>query len=241
MENKYMKPITIQACSQLIILSVFAIANTVYAETVQLDKDQFNESFTKNVNISGSVRAGVMYRSSEKNVQPDSLYIDARSEAGKMLCVNMLSVDGQYSAHINYKLKANTNHSYTFQLPTNHHDIVTSYAPGQLAVLAEIKDECDGKGGKIVPASWGKYTPGSIKIYLNSGARTTSLKLYKIKGGSEKIACKPVTYKKNTAYDTECSIDNINNYNLKKTKIIRKNFGNHFSPVQVQIHISKSQ
>ena len=213
----------------------------VSAETIQLDKLQFRESFAENVNISGSVRAGVMYRSNLPNATPDSLYIDIGSKSNQILCARILSVDGKYGADIDYQLTGNRSGFTQFQLPTIMHDVVTSYTPNQLAVLAEIKPRCKSRKGHIVPASWGKplVTSGIVKVFLNSGANNTFLKLYKHGGGSKKLSCNPIEAERNTAYDTECSIKNVEIYDLGKTKIIRTNFGNHSRPLRLQIFISK--
>jgi len=186
------------------------------------------------------VRAGVMYDSSADYVTPTSLYIDVDSKTDQMLCVKMLSVDGKYGADFTYQLTRNISGAIQFKLPTELQNIVTSYTPDQLAVLAEIKPKCKMKGGYIVPASWGGHIQNTLKVYLNSGVSATSLKLYKVDGGRHKISCGPIENKRNTAYDTECHINDSSIYNLEKTKIIRTNFGNHSKPIKLKIHISKN-
>jgi len=227
----------------LIVKSLFS-TSVAFADTVILDKDinQFRESFTQSVNISGSVRAGVMYSSSLKNVQLDSLFIDigAKAMMDKMLCVKMLSVDGQYGADFTYELKGKLRGLNRFKLPSTLQDKVSVYSPDQLAVLAEVKPVCKGRGGHIVPALWSNKKDDSLNVYLNSGVSKTSLKLYKIKGGSTKIICKPVKAERNTAFDTKCRIDNTEEYKLDKTKILRTNFGNHSRPIKLPIYFSQN-
>lgn len=226
--------------SRLLLLSILVVLNAVNAETIQLDINQFSESFSKKVNVSGSVRAGVMYSSSAEYVMPNSLYIDIGSKTDQLLCVKMLSVDGQYGADFTYKLTGKISGNTEFQLPTKLQNVVTSYAPNQLAVLAEIKPVCKKKGGYIVPASWGKPILDTVKVYLNSGVNTTFLKLYKIDGSSQKVLCTPVKNERNTAYDTECNIEDVSSYNLEETKILRKNYGNHSRPIELRIYVLTS-
>lgn len=233
---EYMITRLIQVCVLQILMSVLIVAN---AETILLDeKNHFRESYAENVNISGSVRVGVMYGSSELKVTPDSLYINIGLMVDQMLCVKMLSVDGQYGADFSYQLTGNVSGRNRFQIPTKLRDVLTGYAPDQLVVLAEIKSKCKGRSGVIVPALWGGQTQDTVvKVYLNSGVSKTVLKLYKNEGGSKKLECGSIKAVINTAYDTECSIVNISSYNLEKTKIIRTHFGNYSKPVKLKIHV----
>ena len=231
-----------QTVTGFIALSTLIVLNAVKADTIQLDKTQFHESFTRNVNISGSVRAGVMYNSSWSKVQLDSLYIDIGSESvpDKMLCVRLLSVDGQYGADFTYKLTGKLTGLNNFKFPTTFQDEVSQYTPDQLAVLAEIKSACKGRTGSIVPALWSSKKNEDIKVYLNSGVSKTFLKLYKRKGGSTKVSCMPVKAERNTAFDTQCHISNIDDYKLEKTKVLRTHFGNHSRPIKLPIFISQT-
>ena len=237
---RYMARLIKKNCLALMILSVSTMFNTVNAETIQITNDhQFSESFSENVSISGSVRVGVMYSSSSRYVTPDSLYIDIGLKSDQILCVKMLSVDGQYEADFAYPLAGNISGRIHFELPTRFQDVVATYTPDQLAVLAEIKSVCKGGGGRIVPASWGEPIPGDVKVYLNSGVNKTFLKLYKANGSSDKISCSPIQSGKSTAYDTVCIIPGAGSYNLERTKIIRINFGNYSKPVKLKIYTSK--
>lgn len=218
------------------------------AEPIKLNENQFHESLAEKVKISGSVRAGVMYASDSTRVLPNALYVAVGKEYDKMLCVKILSVDGQYGASIKFTLKgAIEDDPAQFELPTAHQDIVTSYMPEQIAVLAQIKpvkDNCNGKSGRIVPAAWGKHNNDIIKVFLNSSANKTSLKLKKInKDGSKqskKVLCRPVKSKNNTAYNTECSIENIGDFDLTKTKVLRSNFGSISKPIKLEVYIPQS-
>ena len=214
------------------------LTTTATAETIRLNQDQFRESYTEEVNISGAVRTGVMYATSSKHAMPDSLYIDLGKGSDQILCVKMISVDGRYGADFEYSLTSNISGLTRFQLPTTFKDVVTGYSAEQIAVLAEIKPACKSKSIQILPASWGSPKPDTLKVFLNSGVDTTYLKLYLQKGGSKKQPCQAVKAERGTAYDTACSISDPGSYDLSKTKVIRKNFDNIFKPIKLRIYLT---
>jgi hypothetical protein len=219
-----------------ILLTLFTIPS-LYAEAIKLNQSQFWESYSQSVNISGSVRAGVMYDSPADHVIPDLLYLDISTKSDQLLCVSMVSVDGQYGAKFTYQLSDKIHGLTPFQLPTKLREVMIAYTPEQIAVLSEIKPVCKGKSGHIIPASWGKPSVNTVKVYLNSGISRTTLKLYKFSGGKIKLKCLPMqSDKNNTAYDTECIITNAGDYDLSKTKILRSNFGNHSRPIKLNIY-----
>lgn len=208
-------------------------------EAIKLDQNQFREFYSQSVKISGSVRTGVMYDSPADHVVPELLYIDIPTKSDQFLCVNMVSVDGQYGAKFTYQLSKNIHGLTPFELPTEKEGVMMAYTPTQLAVLAEIKPTCKGKSGHIVPASWGVPHSDTVKVYLNSGISKTTLILINLSGEKDKFPCHPFkSDKNNTAYDTECIIDRAGKFDLSKSKILRRNFGNRFRPIKLNIHIS---
>jgi len=231
-----------QSPQGLLLLACFILFTVfpVFANTIRLDQNQFREFFTEDVNISGSVRTGVMYQSSSQFVKPDALFIDIGTKLNQMLCVKMISVDGRYGANFQYEITGKIRGVTRFQLPTQLHEIVTGYTPEQIAVLAEIKPACKGKSKHIVPASWDKPENDSINVFLNSGGSTTYLKLYLLEGGSKKSPCQPIKADRGTAYDKECQITDPQRYELSKTKIIRTNFDSYFKPLKLKIHNTSS-
>jgi hypothetical protein len=214
---------------------------SLYAGPIPIEEAQFQESYNDSVNISGSVRAGVMYMAGAEKVLPDSLFLDLLPESDKLLCVSMISVDGRYGAEFSHKLSSDLTGLTQFQLPTEMHDVLTRYKPDQVAVLAEIKPACNDKGERIVPAAWGRPPADSsvIKVFLNSGAEKTYLKMYKKENGSDKLKCKSVRSETKTAYDTECTINEPQKYLLENTKVLRRNFGDYGKSVKLKISISQ--
>ena len=75
------------------------------AGPVQLNKNDFHERYIENVNISGSIRAGVMFQSAASQVKPSELFVDIGTNPGATLCVRIISIDGHYEADFEYPIK----------------------------------------------------------------------------------------------------------------------------------------
>lgn len=216
-------------------MAVFSLARVCDAGTVVLVKEQFKETYTNEVKISGAVRAGVMHASSIPAVVPEALYINLGSNSGSRLEVNIISFDGRYEAKFNYLVEKGVTGLTRFKLPTRLTKVISSYAPRQLAVLAKLKTNGNDKRGAIIPATWGIPNPEHLTVLLNSGVSKTLLKLYRPGGGKENLECRKFIGGGATAYDTECVVENYKQYNMAKTKIIRKNFDSFFKPIKLKI------
>lgn len=214
---------------------IFLLVNyhCVWAGTIHLPKQNFHESYVNEVNISGAVRAGVMFESNARKVNLENLFIDVGDHSDLELEVKLISICGRYEAKFKYKLDKTTRGWTRFNLPTDMANIISGFNPEQLVVLAKIR----GGSSKsiIVPASWGKPATNRLKVFLNSGVSSTTLKLYGSNGNSDKIKCREIKNKTNIAYDTVCSVKDIGQYRMSKTKIIRRNYDNFFKPVRLPI------
>lgn len=221
-----------------VLFSILCIAlawGICSAGTVKVAQEQFHESYTNEVSISGSVKAGVMFESMSNRILPDHLYIDIGDAPNSLLKVKMISMDGRYEAEFDYQVEKGISGLTRFSLPTKLKDVISQYFPDQLAVLASLNPGGGLKKSMFVPASWGMPKSKMMKIYLNSGASETSLKLYLVGGGSKKERCKLIQAGTPTAYDTQCVIENIEEYDMYRTKVIRKNYNNYFKPVKLRI------
>jgi len=205
------------------------------ADPVQLSKNDFHERYIENVNISGSIRAGVMFQSAASQVKPEELFVDIGTNPGATLCVRIISIDGQYEADFEYPIKKENQGLIQFTLPTSKGDVVASYAPDHLAVLAEVKKDCSQKKARFAPAAWGRPDNNTVKVFLNSGVEKTLLKIKNKEGKYIKLNCSKMQYEKLTAYDVECVISNAAEYDLSTTKVLRKNFDNFIKPIKLDI------
>lgn len=217
------------------VLAVLSFAQQCVAGTVILVKEQFKESYSNEVKISGAVRAGVMHQSTIPSVIPEALYINLGSNSGSQLEVNIISFDGRYEASFNYLVEKGVSGLTRFKLPTRMTKVISKYAPRQLAVLAKLKINSQDKRGAFIPATWGMPNPDHITVLLNSGVSKTLLKLYRPNGSKKNLECRKITGEGATAYDTECAVENHKQYDMAKTRIIRKNFDNFFKPIKLKI------
>ena len=220
----------------LTLFSIFIIPVCCLAGDVELLPGQFQESYISEVNISGSVRAGVMYESNRQVAGPDALHIYLGDMNPSILQVKITSIDGRYEADFIYPVNNGETGITKFRLPTKMEDIISHYPPDQLAVLARLKKTGLSSKGKIIPATWGKPGSNNLKIFLNSGVSTTLLKLYRTDGSTKKIVCRKIDTDNVTAYDTECIVNDSGRYEMSRTKVIRKNFDSYFKPVKLNIN-----
>ena len=228
MKIKFVGRITLGAVGILLFSSADA-------SPVQLNKNDFHERYIENVNISGSVRAGVMFQSAASQVKPAELFVDIGTNSGSTLCVRIISIDGHYEADFEYAITKENQGLVQFDLPTSKGDVVESYAPDHLAVLAEVKKECSQKKAHFAPAAWGRPDNNTVKVFLNSGVEKTLLKIKNKEGKYIKQKCNKLKHEKLTAYDVECVISNAIEYDLSTTKVLRKNFDNFIKPIKLNI------
>lgn len=109
------------AHKSIIVFSTFALSiSSAYSamNTITVDPKIFKEAYTETVNVSGIVRVGVMYSSTLSKADSNSLYVDIKSGAEKILCVNINSIDGQYSASFELTIPTGINGVNRFILPS---------------------------------------------------------------------------------------------------------------------------
>lgn len=96
------------------------------------------------------------------------MFVDIGNNPGATLCVNIISIDGRYEADFEYPIKKENHGLIQFSLPTSKGDVVESYAPDHLAVLAEVKKNCRHKKTRFAPAAWGRPdNNNTVKVFLN--------------------------------------------------------------------------
>ena len=157
---------------------------------IVLNEQQFKESFLKKVTVSGGIRAGFMYKSALAHVDVNQLYIYLHrdlTDPDAMLCVNMVSRDGRYTASWQYALGVQPAGAIKVELPSKYQDQVAAYTPDALAVLAGIaKQNCSSPDLKYIPASWGEVRDADYILYVNSSNTDTVIG---IPGQAERLPC----------------------------------------------------
>ena len=218
---------------------IFCFATHSVAEDqrrIVLNEKQFKESFLDTVSVSGGIRAGFMYQSPLEHVDINELYVNLQhdiEDQDAVLCVNMVSRDGRYSASWDYALGKQAAGSIAVTLPSKYQTQVSSYSPDALVVLAAIaKKECGSGEMKYVPTSWGAATKSDYILYVNSGNTDT---IIGIPGQTERIQCAKITADSTIAYDTRCIIAKDILDEPKSIFLVRKNFGNRLPNVEFPV------
>ena len=203
---------------------------------IVLNDTQFKESFLDKVTVSGGIRAGFMYQSALDRIDMHELYVHLQhdvEEQEAMLCVNMVSRDGRYSAYWEHALGKQSAGSIAINLPSKYQEQVSSYSPDALVVLAAIaKKDCTSNEAKYVPTSWGEVTNSDYILYVNSGNTDT---IIGIPGQAERIHCTKITAESPIAYDTRCVIRRNILSEPKSIFVVRNNFGNRLPNVEFPV------
>ena len=177
-----------------------------------------------------------MYQSLLDHVDIHELYVNLQhdiEDQDAMLCVNMVSRDGRYSASWEYALGKQTAGSIAVNLPSKYQAQVSSYSTDALVVLAAIaKKDCASGEMKYVPTSWGEVTKSDYILYVNSGNTDT---IIGIPGESERIQCSKINADSTIAYDTRCIIAKGILDEPKSIFLVRKNFGNRLPNVEFPV------
>jgi len=203
---------------------------------IVLNDEQFKESFLDTVTVSGGIRAGFMYQSPMDHVDIHELFVNLQhdiEDQDAMLCVNMVSRDGRYSASWQYALGKQSAGSIAVSLPSKYQEQVSSYSPDALVVLAGIaKKDCASGEMKYVPTSWGEVAKSDYILYVNSGNTDT---IIGIPGQTARIQCSKIIADSTIAYDTRCIIAKDILEEPKSIFLVRQNFGNRLPNVEFPV------
>lgn len=223
-------------CGGLLLLSPAGASWAQSPRKIVLNDGQFKESFLEKVTVSGGIRAGFMYPSSLARVDLQQLYIHLQrpvEEAEAMLCVNMVSRDGRYTASWQYGLGPQQPGAIQVDIPSKYQEQISAYAPDALVVLAGITvKDCLSTEMRYIPASWGMPTAPESVLYVNSGNTDTEIG---IPGLTERIACTKIGADSTIAYDTQCVVRNDLLKEQKSLFLLRKNFGNRLPHVEFPV------
>ena len=219
------------------LIAVLA-SNSVAQEQrrIVLDNSQFKESFLDKVTVSGGIRAGFMCQSPLTHVDIHELNVHLQrdiDEQDAMLCVNMVSRDGRYSASWEYALGKQSAGSIAVDLPSKYKEQISGYSPDALVVLAAVtKKDCTSSEMKYVPTSWGGMNKSDYILYVNSGNTDT---IIGIPGHAERIQCSKIVAESTIAYDTRCVVGKDILNEPKSIFLVRNNFGNRLPNVEFPV------
>jgi|SRR5665647_3687579 len=203
---------------------------------IVLNDREFKESFLDKVSVSGGIRAGFMHQSPLAHIDIHELYVHLQhdiEEQDAMLCVNMVSRDGRYSASWEYALGKQPAGSIAVDLPSKYQEKISGYSTDALVVLAAIaKKDCASSEMKYVPTSWGEMNTSDYILYVNSGNTDT---IIGIPGHAERIQCSKIIADSTIAYDTRCIVGKDILNEPKSLFFVRNNFGNRLPNVEFPV------
>jgi hypothetical protein len=177
-----------------------------------------------------------MYKSPLERVDAHQLYIYLSRDLDDphdMLCVNMVSRDGRYTASWQYAIGSQPAGTINIDLPSKYQEQMAGYPPDALVVLAAIaKQNCAAPDLKYIPASWGETGQADAVLYVNSGNADTVIG---IPGRAERIPCARITADSTIAYDTQCVIGKEVLDEPKSIFLVRNSFGNKLPNVEFPV------
>lgn len=232
-----MKYLIMLLCLSVNITLLADYARSEEQRKIVLSENQFKESYLEKVSVSGGIRAGFMYQSSLDHIDIHNLFVQLKhdiTDDDAMLCVNMVSRDGRYSASWAHALGKQPAGSISVNLPSKYQEKISSYSPEGLVVLASImKKDCTASETKYyVATGWGNANSTDYILYVNSGNTDTFIG---IPGSGQKIQCSKITNESTIAYDTKCIIDKNLLNEPKSIFLVRSNFGSRLPNVEFPI------
>lgn len=228
---------------RIFLFGLLFLLPAAYAETITLKPI---EKYDENVTVSGEVRAGVMYQQTLADpipLPPWTVFVDLGGGLPRKasLCGKLISADGVYEASFQFDPGPNMKLSgiTSFKLESEHENKLSSYQVGEISVFTyEGSRECR-KISNILPSSWSSHITEDINIYLNARQYDTYLLAYKKDERKPNfISCHAISAKQRVAYDTVCTIKQINAYDLSRTRIRRSN-GDSYAPI-IKLPISSN-
>jgi hypothetical protein len=213
------------------------VATQGYAQVPSLDPSSFSESRISVMNVTGSVRRGLLASPRDSPVDPRSLSVSLPAVSQKKLCVELGSLDGNYHADVTYDVASASGGVYALRIPTAYASELARYRAAELAVLAYASTQCPGPMEFIAPAFWGATTsPSRLTLFLNSGSAATAVSLYDVTTGVTS-PCERLKGPNVIAYDTSCPVAVTSHGTRAKLQVQMQFFESRSPTVEVQVYI----
>ena len=187
----------------------------------------------------GGPRVGLVSGSLDRQVNLSSLSVRVPASELAGLCIGISSRDGRYAARAQYDISSATPGVYRLNFPTSHASVLTRYLASELAVLAELADDCDTPDESTVfaVASWDPQVPQApIHVLLNVRDADARIYIPAEEGDGEFIDC--VRFDDvNTAFDTRCEIVALQDADLESAVILRQTYERHHPRLPMPIRL----
>jgi len=134
------------------------------------------EDWVEEVPISGNIRVGLMIeKENPEKLSPKQFYANIPKNTSGVLCVEISSKDGRYSAKLNYTIDKSISGLQKFILPTQYEKALREFSTDEVVILASLSEDCSIKPDAYVLSSWNKpddYNQ-AVYVYVNLIASTT--------------------------------------------------------------------
>ena len=127
------------------------------------------EVWQDKIPVSGGVRVGLMLADNSIKVNPSSFYVHVPNTEIKILCVELSSKDGRYSAKIDYSIDNLKIGIHQFLLPTKYKKELSSYKADEIVILASLNENCNENPKAYLISNWNNLnTKKNVFVYINS-------------------------------------------------------------------------
>lgn len=189
-----------RACAMCCVLG----APIVYADTITLRSDPFNEVLREAAQISGVLVAGMLLHGEADSAISLAAAIPP-GWSGRSICVRVVTADGLYEAANEYEVSASwTGGVAELPFPTQHGDLLSTLAPDMLAVRV-ASGACDERQDVSALALWNAPTDGQGPTLLVNAFRAKDVILY-VDGRDDPITCRELDVRGMIAFDHGCAL-----------------------------------
>ncbi len=192
---------------QSIFLIIYLFTIVSVASENQYEIENFKDSWSSDVDVSGGVLTAYQLRGSISSVQIDKLYIGKAKNIDK-LNIRILSIDGKYSAEFVIKFTPTENEWVEVKInETEHNKYLSTYRPEEVSVYAyqEVSHRRK-KVHHVFPTSWGKPDLSDISFFVNSAGEFARLAFVDKTKNKHVKYCDAIDGEINTSYNYECKI-----------------------------------
>lgn len=169
--------------------------------------DSFSESFSDNVNVSGSILVSYLVSGEFDLASPDKLYVFFTPEH-PILNVYVVSIDGKYSADATFKINQSETGWIAIALPSKHIQKLKKYKATDLVAyaFADSKDKRGKYVQEVFPVSWGQPNFKSFSFVINSDGFTPNYTFVNSNDELETIKCEYLNSSTSRAFNHTCQL-----------------------------------
>ncbi len=190
----------------------------------------FSEMYQGQIRLSpGAVVFGIEFDDQGAAFNAGALYVHLAKSYDGNLCIKIDSIDGDYWAEIRYDLSGFEQGTHRLKFETSYSEELSQYSADQIAILATVRQYCEGPAKAVVLTSLAPSPPSDIALYLGSGDYTLSVELPLLEGDKIAFTCGNVGDTENhRIFDVKCVLPVNERFDysetlLKRTKLADPN------------------